>query len=349
MSAIPANLPEPEYTKLPPEGGARWHPYADLFPWMEDKAYRDLVEDVRKNGVIEPIVMYEGMILDGRNRYSAAREIGCDYPFVEYQGDDPLGFVIAKNLARRHLTESQRASVAARLAKMPQGRPAGKPANLPVYVSAESERPPELASAPMSQADAARALSISERSLRDAKSVHLNGAPELVAALDHGDASTSAAAAVAKLPKEEQAAVVAEGPKAIKAKAKELREAKAPEPAAAQPPAEPIDPERKKLARLTREALEDEVIGLRADLADAKRKLAERKAEIERLKGDLAAYHQDDMGRALGNAQRAARAAEGRMKEHQATAVRLDRQVKALKKENAELKARLENQLIDMD
>lgn len=113
--------------------------------------------------------------------------------------------------------------------------------------------------------------------------------------------------------------------------------------------AEPVDPERKKLAKLTREALEDEVIGLRADLADAKRKASDQKAEIERLKSDLAAFRQDDMGRALGNAQRAARAAEGRMKEHQATAVRLDRQVKALRAENADLKSRIENQLITMD
>lgn len=114
-------------------------------------------------------------------------------------------------------------------------------------------------------------------------------------------------------------------------------------------PVDPPDPERKKLAKLTREALEDEVIGLRADLADAKRKSAERKAEIERMKSDLAAFRQDDMGRALGNAQRAARAAEGRMKEHQSAAVRLDRQVKALKAENADLKSTIENQLITMD
>ena len=114
-------------------------------------------------------------------------------------------------------------------------------------------------------------------------------------------------------------------------------------------PAEADDAARKELAKLTREALEDDVIGLRADLADAKRKIKEQKAEIERLKSDIAYFKQDDQGRALGNALRSARAAEGRMKEYQAIAVRADRYAKKLKAENAELQRKLENQIIEMD
>jgi len=105
------------YEACPPEG-ALWHEYADLFPWIEGDAFRDLVEDISKNGIHEPIVFHEGRVLDGRNRYMAARDLGIEYPRVEYTGNDPLGFVISLNLKRRHLTESQRAMVAAKLAKM---------------------------------------------------------------------------------------------------------------------------------------------------------------------------------------------------------------------------------------
>lgn len=80
-----------------------------------------LRDDIREHGVREPIVFLNGAILDGRNRYLCARELLIEYPRVEFEGDDPLGFVISHNLHRRHLSESQRGVVAAKLANMRVG------------------------------------------------------------------------------------------------------------------------------------------------------------------------------------------------------------------------------------
>jgi len=63
------------------------------------------------------------MILDGRNRYRACLELDLEPETKEYNGDDPTAYVVSLNLHRRHLNESQRALVAARLAKMQPGRP----------------------------------------------------------------------------------------------------------------------------------------------------------------------------------------------------------------------------------
>src|SRR5262245_11513701 len=98
-----------------------YHPLAKLFPLLEGAEFADLVEDVRQHGVREPIVLYENAILDGRNRYRAALEAGVDCPGEAYEGDDPLAFVVSLNLKRRHLDESQRAWVAAQIAKLPRG------------------------------------------------------------------------------------------------------------------------------------------------------------------------------------------------------------------------------------
>ena len=49
------------------------HPYADILPLLEGEAFDSLVADIRANGLLEPITIHEGMILDGRNRYEPAR------------------------------------------------------------------------------------------------------------------------------------------------------------------------------------------------------------------------------------------------------------------------------------
>jgi hypothetical protein len=53
------------------------------------------------------------------------------------------------------------------------------------------------------------------------------------------------------------------------------------------PPAKAVDPERRKLAKLTPDALIDEVLGLRADLADAKAEAAKLKTERDDLKAQV--------------------------------------------------------------
>lgn len=206
-----------ERVERSPEAGVRWHPYADIFPWIEGEAFKELKADIAKNGVLEPVVFMGDAILDGRNRYMAARDLGIDYPRTEYKGDDPLGFVLSKNLTRRHLSESQRAMVAAKLAKLPAHRPAAdKSANLPT--------------SDVSQPAAATMLNVSERSVRTAKAVQEHGIPELARAVEVGEVSVSAAAEVAGLPKEEQSKIVAQGPDAVKEAAKESRKARGKKP-----------------------------------------------------------------------------------------------------------------------
>ena len=97
------------------------HPLADVFPLLEGAAFDELLADIRAHGVREPIWLYEEKILDGRNRYCAAEVAGLSCPTRAYEGDDPVGFVVSLNLRRRHLSDSQRAMVAARLASMRAG------------------------------------------------------------------------------------------------------------------------------------------------------------------------------------------------------------------------------------
>ena len=86
-----------------------FHEYCLLFPQATDAELADMAEDIKKYGLNEPIIRYKGQILDGRNRYLACKMAEVEPTFKDYTGEEPLTFVVSKNLMRRNLTPSQRA------------------------------------------------------------------------------------------------------------------------------------------------------------------------------------------------------------------------------------------------
>jgi hypothetical protein len=135
---------EPKKLTLEQIKALEFHPLADLFPLLEGKELDELTQDIDTNGLRETIMLYEGKILDGRNRYNACRKLGLGtdaraewYPFVWFAKghgtyaevtikEAAITYVISRNIMRRHLTDSQRAAIAAKLyAKMPKQSPGG--------------------------------------------------------------------------------------------------------------------------------------------------------------------------------------------------------------------------------
>lgn len=185
------------------------HPAAELFPMMGSAEFAALVEDVRKNGVVEPIVLHEGSVLDGRNRAEAAEAVGItDPPTVQWAGKgSPVEWVISKNLHRRHLNETQRALIGAAAKgmfeaeakeRMTAGAPAKVRANLPEGVDAGRARE-----------KAAALVNVSPRSVEHASKVLERGSEALVGAVRDGTVAVSKASKVATMfPKEQQDAFV---------------------------------------------------------------------------------------------------------------------------------------------
>lgn len=88
-----------------------YHPVSNIFPLMAGAEFEALVSDIAEHGQREAIWLYDGMVLDGRNRLRACNELGLVPGFREYTGDDPQSFVVSLNLHRRHLTREQRDDV----------------------------------------------------------------------------------------------------------------------------------------------------------------------------------------------------------------------------------------------
>jgi len=89
------------------------HELANIFPEMLTFEYEALKDSIDNNGLIEPIWIYKGEIIDGRHRYKACCELGIEPKYQEWDGKGSLkGFIVSLNVNRRHLTSSQRAVIA---------------------------------------------------------------------------------------------------------------------------------------------------------------------------------------------------------------------------------------------
>src|SRR4051812_4625813 len=88
------------------------HQMANVFPLMGEEELAQLAADIKANGLKEPILLHEGQILDGRNRWKACQMAGVEPRTKAYEGGEPATHVLSLNLHRRHLTPSQKAAVA---------------------------------------------------------------------------------------------------------------------------------------------------------------------------------------------------------------------------------------------
>ncbi len=95
-------------------GSVEFHSISELFPLMGGEEFEALGKDIARNGLRNPITLFEGKVLDGRNRIRACNKTGVQARFEEWSGSaqKALDFVISQNIYRRHLNGSQLAAVA---------------------------------------------------------------------------------------------------------------------------------------------------------------------------------------------------------------------------------------------
>lgn len=180
------------------------HPLSAAFPAMSADDYQTLKDSINEIGVQNPITLFEGMVIDGWHRYSAANDLGMECPIVELGDVDPRDFVLAQNKARRHVTQAQ---LGLAVTAVYAWRPAGNPA-----LSQSGSACP----VGKTNAELAQIAGVSERTIKQAKAIQTKAAPEVVEAVKRGEIGGEKAAAIAKLPKEEQAAAIHNpAPKAV--------------------------------------------------------------------------------------------------------------------------------------
>ena len=94
------------------------HPCLELVPEMPEGLFQRLKEDISGLGVILPIVLVDGKIINGRARYRACQELGIECPVSLLDGMSPADCVRSMNFLRRHLSEDQQEEVRQRLVEL---------------------------------------------------------------------------------------------------------------------------------------------------------------------------------------------------------------------------------------
>jgi len=155
------------------------HPLCTLFPRLSDSEFSALAEDIRANGLRQPIVLHDGMILDGGNRYRACLEANVKPQFVDFDGGNIVSFVLSANLHRRHLSAGQQAAIVASAQDWAAAQTVGRPKSGNVAGLATVE-------------GRAAESGASERTQRMADKV-AKASPELAKKVAHGEVTLPAA------------------------------------------------------------------------------------------------------------------------------------------------------------
>lgn len=252
-------------------------------PLTEDE-YAALERSLLKEGCRDALVLWGELLVDGHNRYGICQKHGLPFNTVQNESfqsiDDVYLWMIDNHLGRRSVSDFQRGVLALRKkeilsARMPQEK---TPATDGSGAEAEAAAKPKT-TPPLTREAVARAARVSSATLGHIEKIKKTAVPELVSAVKEGVISIKAAAAVASLPIEKQAAAVAGGKKELREAARQVREAKLPPRPKPAPPPEDATPEQLEIHRLSalvmelteeRDQLKKKVQNLTIALAEAR-------------------------------------------------------------------------------
>jgi ParB-like chromosome segregation protein Spo0J len=316
------------------------HELSAAFPAMPETDFEELAHSIRQHGVLNPITLYDGKVLDGWHRYRAAQIVGKACPQVTLdESIDPRDFVLAQNRTRRHVTQSALTLAATEVAKwVPHGgdRKSENIKTYPVRLDSENIKPYPVRFDSKSHKTAeeiAATVGASLSAVEQAKAVLRNAVQEVQAAVKSGEIGLRKAAAISRLDKSEQVAAIHQPMKKTSA-IEHLRQEIHPDGGQTREEVEAdISEEELEQAR-KEEAADIERMNLILSSDDALAALAEENKRLTNINLML----ESRINSLLGEKSGAISFAKGET----AKVKKLIRMVDALKAENAALKKRLD-------
>jgi ParB family chromosome partitioning protein len=213
----------------------KFRPECEIWPLMTDDQLKALAADIDERNQLYPISLYQGDILDGRNRYLAMTRFGRTKPRYEnVNPKSPIAFTISHNEKRRQMNDGQRSYCAAlampffeaeakkrQEATGPRGKEGGRGKKKPS--SPNGEKGKRKSAGHLAADDAAKAFNTSSRTVQRSKLIHDKGSAKLKDAVHRGALSPAKAEQIIKAYPEKskqdrQVVIIAESKMVTRAK-----------------------------------------------------------------------------------------------------------------------------------
>ena len=183
------------------------HPICLLMPSADEDELQNLADDIRSHGLLDPIVLFEKRILDGRNRAAACESAGVAPRYVEFDGtrEEALMFVVSHNLKRRHLTKQAIADTLVEAEDFNLHYELGESGGHP-DIKMSAQKPKTASSRELARAAGG---GVSREMINATRKVKEKAEPELREAVKKGRIGVQDAAKAADLSPEQQKAIAA--------------------------------------------------------------------------------------------------------------------------------------------
>lgn len=190
-----------------------------LIPPLQSDEYAQLEANILAEGCRDALVLWGDVLIDGHNRYAICRKHGITFNTVQAPSisstDDAILWIVNNQLGRRNIIDFVRGELALRAKPIIEERARLRQKSSQIregLTVAQNSAGPSIET----RVVVAKAAGMSHDTMRKIEKIREIAAPEVLAAVRAGAISINAAAKVAAMPADEQLAVSAAGPTAIK-------------------------------------------------------------------------------------------------------------------------------------
>ena len=167
--------------------------FKELIPPLTDDEKKQLEENILRDGIQDPLKVWQGTLIDGHNRYEIARRHGLTFKTVEMQfptRDDVKIWIIKNQFGRRNLSAYDRSILALKLKPVIAAK---AKENLSTHTVDGYQGLPNSAKAVNTRQEIAKAAGVGHDTIAKVEKIEAQATPEIKAALKAGDLSINQA------------------------------------------------------------------------------------------------------------------------------------------------------------